>query len=325
MKPSLFTRILKMEAGESLHERLFKTFLVSLGDGQFSEADPTFVKAFAFALTGVLAAAAENSETAWGQQFAATAYDVLGQQEREHGITPNRRDSVTTRRGVLAAKKRVLRGGSRINVENALKVLLGDAFVGWFTTPPAARVTWPAALGDAPQSFVRPGTPRKLARLGAPISVGPGAPQSAPYTPLSPLPQPGSIHTLAVHDRLLVEPELLGRAEVVQVESLDPMTLSFTATFLNAHEPGCSLTTMPFPFSSGNQRESVVLVPLAVALSVEWRRRIGVVMNMMLRATSTWSVAAQSQPGQAGPFTLDDPQLGLLDVTPLGQLTVPVP
>jgi hypothetical protein len=66
-------------------------------------------------------------------------------------------------------------------------------------------------------------------------------------------------------------------------------------------------------------------VPLAVALSLEWRRRIGVVMNMMLRATSTWSVAAQSEPGQAGPFILDDPQLGLLDVTPLGQLTVPVP
>ena len=66
-------------------------------------------------------------------------------------------------------------------------------------------------------------------------------------------------------------------------------------------------------------------VPLATALSLEGRRRIGVVMNTMLRATSTWGVAAQSQPGQAGPFTLDDPQLGLLDVTPLGSLTAPVP
>ena len=164
MKTSLFTRFLQMKGGTSLHEQLFNTFIRSLGDGQFSDADPTFVKAFAFAFTGAIAAAAENSETAWGQQFAETAYDLLGQQEREHGITSNRKDSVTTRRAVLGAKKRALRGGSRINVENALKVLLGSAFIGWFTTPPAARVTWPAALGDAPQNFVQPGTARKLAQ-----------------------------------------------------------------------------------------------------------------------------------------------------------------
>ena len=155
--------------------------------------------------------------------------------------------------------------------------------------------------------------------------MGLGAPQASPYTPISPLPAQGTLHTLAVHDRLLVEPEILGRAEVVAVEALDPATLAFTATFLNAHEPGCTLTTMLFPFSSGNQRESVVVVPLATALSVEWRRQIGLVMNTLLRATSTWGVAAQSQPGQAGPFTLDDPQLGLLDVTPLSALTPPVP
>jgi hypothetical protein len=322
MKPSLFTRLLRMEGGESLHERLFRTFVASLGDGQFSEADATFVKAFAFALTGALAAAAENSETAWGQQFAERAYDLLGQQEREHGITPNRADSVTARRAVLGAKRRTLRGGSRINVENALKVLLGDAFVGWFTTPPAARVTWPITLGDTLQCFVRPGTPRKLARLGKAISVGLGAPQATPYTPL---PQSATHHTLAVHDRVLVEPELLGRAEVVEVEALDPVTRSFTATFQNAHEPGSTITTMSFPFSTGNQRESVVLVPPAVALSLEWRRRIGIVMHTLLRATSTWGVAAQSQPGQAGPFLLDDPALGLLDVTPFAELTVPAP
>jgi hypothetical protein len=238
MKPSLFTRILKMEGGESLHERLFKTFLASLGDGQFSEADPTFVKAFAFALTGALAAAAENSETAWGQQFAGAAYDLLGAQEREHGITPNRRDTVTARRGVLAGKKRALRGGGRINVENALKGLLDDAFIGWFTTPPAARVTWPSTLGDAPQSFVRAGISRKLARLGAPVSVGLGAPQAVPYIPVSPLPAPGAVHSLAVHDRLLVEPELLGRAEVVAVEGLDPSTLS-KPTSRAARSPRC--------------------------------------------------------------------------------------
>jgi hypothetical protein len=323
MKTSAFTPtgLLKLSGEEPLARRLYKATRAMLG-AQLAGEPASFADCFAYALALGIARGATLLERAFGQMLPTEVTDLLSAQEEEYGLIPSPSASITARRAALAARVLLPGGAGRLNVENALRNLLGASFVAYRTTTPAERAFWPPALGNAPQNLVDPAVARKLLRVSPPISIGLGAPQTVAYTPVEPLAQAGSRHTLAVGDKVVVEPELLARAEVVTVAALGVHGAgapTFTGVFNQAHEPGCWATTMPFPAWTSTQRFSLVVVEALAALDPEVRRQVHELMDRIARGVSTWAVVQATGPHQAGPFLLDKSPL---NATPFGTITV---
>jgi hypothetical protein len=319
MKTSAFTPVglLKLRGEEPLARRIYKATRAALG-AQLAGEPASFADCFAYAFALGVARGATLLDRAFGQMLPTEVTDLLGAQEQEYGLIPSPNASITARRQALAARMLLPGGAGRLNMEQALKTLLGSDFVAYRTTTPAERAVWPPALGNAPQNLVDPATARKLLHVSPPISIGLGAPRSVAYIPVDPLPQAGSRHTLALGDQVVIEPELLARAEIVTVSALgtDPTSApTFTATFNQAHEPGCWATTMSFPMWTSTQRFSLVVVEALAALDPEVCRQVHELMDRIARGVSTWAIVQATGPNQAGPFLLDTSPLG---ATPLG-------
>jgi hypothetical protein len=319
MKTSAYTPtgLLKLRGDEPLARRLHKATRTALGT-ELAGQPASFADCFAYALALAVARGATLLERAFGQMLPSDVTDLLSAQEDEYGLIPAPTASITTRRKALAARMLLPGGAGRLNVENALKALLGSRFVAYRTTAPAERGMWPPALGSGPQNLATPDVARKLVRIVKPISVGLGAPQTVAYTPVEPLAPPGTPHTLQIGDRVLVEPEIVARAEVVTVEDLVANGLpAFKAVFNQAHEPGSWATTMPFPIWTSTQRYALVVLDAASALDPEVRRQVHELMDRIARGVSTWAIVQATAPSQAGPFLLDKSPLG---ATPLGAI-----
>lgn len=322
MKTSAFTPtgLLKLRGEEPLAQRIYGATRAALGP-ELAGQPASFVDCFAFAFALGVARGATLLERAFGQMLPSEVTDLLGAQEEEYGIIPSPTASITERRRALAARMLLPGGAGRLNAENALRSLLGDRFVAYRTTESAERGVWPPALGDAPQNFVDAEVARKLVHVTPAISIGLSASQAVAYVPVEPLAEAGTLHSLAVGDRVVVEPELLARAEVVTVLALgeDPTSgPTFTGVFNQAHEPGCWATTMPFPMWTSTQRHSLVVVEALAALDPEVRRQVHELMDRIARGVSTWALVQATGPRQAGPFLLDKSPLG---ATPFGTVT----
>jgi hypothetical protein len=320
MKTSAYTPtgLLKLRGDEPLARRLHKATRTALG-AELAGQPASFADCFAHAFALAVARGATLLERAFGQMLPSDVTDLLGAQEDEYGLIPSPTASITARRKALAARMLLPGGAGRLNVENALKALLGSRFVAYRTTAPAERGMWPPALGSGPQNLATPDVARKLVHLVPPISVGLGAAQTVAYVPIEPLPPAGTLHTLQIGDSVVVEPELVARAEVVTVENLAIVSgvPTFTAVFNEAHEPGCWATTMPFPIWTSTQRYALVVLDAAAALDPEVRRQVHELMDRIARGVSTWAVVQATAPSQAGPFLLDKSPLG---ATPLGAI-----
>jgi hypothetical protein len=322
MKTSAFTPtgLLKMSGEHPLAQRIYSATRAALGPELAGEM-ASFADCFAFAFALAVARGATLLERAWGQMLPTEVTDLLGEKEEEYGLIPSPGASITARRQALAARMLVPGGAGRLNIENALQTLLGASFIAYRTTAPAERAMWPTTLGSAPQNLVDPATERKLLHVVPAVSIGLGAPQTVTYAPVLPLAPAGSLNTLAVGDQLVVEPELLGRAEVVTVSAVADHgqgVPTFTAIFNEAHEPGCWATTMPFPAWTSTQRASLVIVDALAALDPEVRRQINELMDRLARCVSTWAIVQATGPTQAGPYRLS---VSPLDATPLGAVT----
>lgn len=320
--------LLKYKGGEYTAKVLHGAMIRLFGgheEGGFSGEVGSFADAFSFATAHVLALADAFVQRVWRQRFARTVYENLAAEEEEHGIQPGPGATILGRRRVLAARKRIPEGSRRAALEEALRTLLGDAYVGVHITRPDEVVRWPTNLGDSPQNLQEATVERKLIRIVDTISIGLGAPQTVTYEGV--LPETLTEHSLDVGDTLLVEPEILGRAEVVTVTAIGMAdeAFTFTATFDEAHEPSCLATTAPMPVWTSSQCEILVVVTQAAVVTIETRRQIHELLERILTAVTTWGIAQESAEGSgtAGPFTTDDPVLGLTDANPLGEATVP--
>jgi len=322
MKTSAFTStgLLKLSSREPLAQRLYGTVRAALGP-QLAGDTTEFADAFAYAFAMAVARAATLLDCAFGQMLPSEVTDLLPAREAEYGLIPPPNASITARRRALAAQVLLPGGAGRINLENALRALLGTNFVGYSTTKPAERAVWPLSLGDTPQNLQLPSVARKLIRLVSSISVGLGAPQTVMYAVVDPLPASGSSQILAVHDRLVIEAERLSRSEVVTVTALGVTRRgpTFTATFQKAHEPECWGTTQPFPVWTSTQRAALVVVEPAVALDPETQRQIHELLERLTRGVSTWTIVEATGHDQAGPFVLGKSPLG---ATPFGTVVV---
>jgi hypothetical protein len=319
-----------------LAKRLFETAQALFGvhGEHFSDEAGSTVDEVSFVAARMIARAVEKVRRAGAQRYANGVYDLLREQEEEHEIVADPRSTPAARRRVIAARKRLPRGSARAPLEDALETLLGDNYVGLRITRPDAPWNelslFPAALGDQPQNLQIAEVDRKLVRITPPVCIALGEPQWVRYTAVDPLFPVADVpaHTLVAHDHLVVEPEILGRTEVVEVLDTDlenpeeaPIQ-RFLAVFNQAHESNCYATTSPFPLWISNQRAIVVVLKPGAILDLEVRRQVHDHLRRSLSAVTTWALVQESDPEHAGPFTLDDPALGMLDANPLEPLAV---
>jgi len=328
MRRSIFapSGLWKHKSGEPLAKRMHRTAMQLFGAeaGHFSAERGSTIDLLSFTMAIMLARAADKIERAGGERYAKTVYALLPQQEEEHGLVRDPEATIPERKRALEARKVLPRGCGRGELIDGLERLLGDNFVGLHIPNPAANevAIWPAALGDNPQLLARADVDRKLIRITPPICIDLGVPQWVRYVPVDP-PNPSAApfpNTLRKDDVLLIEPEIHGRAEVVTVleignDDAPGLPSMFQAVFNNAHEPLCFATTNPFPLWLSTQREVVVIVKAQALIRPATRAQIHDHLSRVLTGVTTWALVQESTPGSgvAGPFTTDDPVLGMLD------------
>lgn len=333
MQPSLFAPpgLDLLVGGEPLAQSLHRTILSlfsngSIDDGGLSTEEGSLVDLFAFMIAISLATAITTARRVDAERTAAGAYFSLAEQERQCGLTPAFGDTLKQRRDALALAVRVPRGSSRPELEQMLRDLLGDAYVGLHVPSGAGEVvTFPEDLNDQPQLLIDVNAPRKLVQITPAICTDLGSSKAVVYTGVDP-PILSGTHTLVVGDRLVVEPEILQRAEVVTVTDVGHTSegLTFTAVFNQAHEPNCWATQMPFPVWTASQRRLLIALTAEAAVDPETRRKANAALEKVVTGVTTWALCAESAPGVIGPWTIGDPLLGRLGMNPIGT-TVAVP
>jgi hypothetical protein len=332
MKRSLYTPpgLYEYRAGKPIAEGLHETALALFSKhgaerGGFSTEPGSLVDMISFAMAIVLARVARADQHVDGERFADGAYYLLDDFEEEYDVTPGGDDTLVDRREALARAKRAARGCTRQELEQQLRELLGDKNGGLHVATPDEVAVWPAELGDQPQLLQDAERDRKLIRITPVIIDGLGAPQTVAYEAIDPKILPDEDHSLTVGEPLVVEPEILHRAEVVTIATLglDGDTPTFTATFDNPHEPGCWAARLPFPAWTSTQRHVIVgLVASAISDPI-LRNQLHVMLGKVLPIVTTWDICGLSGSAQVGPWTIGgDPALGVIGRNPLGIITM---
>lgn len=293
--------LLKLEDAEPLAEAIYRTSVASYG-GQLSTEEGSRLDAHLYAQSIEIAAARTTLLQAGAEVLPSGVLSQLAEREREYGVIPSPGDTVSDRRGVLAARKLLPIGPTQTNIEIALQAAVGDAFVEYRTTTTAAATKWPTTASDPALLFAAASTPRKLVRLTD--AVMPGA-QTVTYAdvpvPLSPQPTPPT--DVLVGDVLLVDPGNSGRSERVTVTGVGVGT--FTATFVNAHDLGALATSGSYPQWQSTKRHALVVLTAAGAAAPETRRKVHDVMARAARGVSTWAITS------GGPFILNQSLMNL--------------
>lgn len=323
---SIFTPCGMLEcSGQRPHaESTYEALKASIG-GQLSTEEGTQLEAFIYCAAMGAARAFYTNQRAAKQRRAMTTSDGLADIERDFGLTPSPFDTIFERQTALAGRKRVPLGGTVVNIENAIRDVIGAAhFARYYTYDAATAALWPDALGDAPMNLQLPTVPRKLIAITQNISIGLGAPQAVTYETLvgDALNMDGSTeegaqsNTLLQNDILVVDGGASGLEERVVVEAVGAGT--FTATFEKAHAAGTVGTTAPWPAWASSKRHALIVVDADTAEDPEARRKIDEVMRRMASCVSRWDIVAGAIGATSGPFV---PGSGLPGITPIEATT----
>jgi hypothetical protein len=329
--------LLRLSSQVPIAKRIYDAQVEALG-GQFDLSDGTHAEATIFARSLGLARTYAIMHRAARQRLPKYVLELLPAMEDEYGLVPGPRDSIAQRQAAFAAAKLLPGGASRVNVENALRTLLGDAFVAYRTTKSSEIVNYPTNCGDSPMNLQLPSVPRRLIRIKSSVSTGA---QVVSYDALDdttsiivvPTQDGGrKVHsqTLLVGDVLVVQPETLGQAERVTVTAVGVDTAgsspgqfahrTFTATFAKSHDVDCVATTQPFPWWTSTQRQSLIVLTTEAATDPETRRKVNELMHRIARDVSTWAITDGSPTVTNGPFKVG---VGKLGVTSIGAVALP--
>lgn len=311
---------LEYSSDPSLVEKFYDANIANLNthpDENFDIHPGTNIDAQIYARSRVQAAAVYTLRRAYNNASPGGATETLPLLESEFQVLPGPQDSIPDRRAVLAARALLPLGATFINITNALTALLGTGFKYYRVTTAAEAVNYPTNGGDQPGNFTLPSTVIKNYRLTYGVSIGLGSPQTVIYlaTALGTPP-------LLNGDKLVIEPEIFGQTESVEVSSTTATT--FVATFDKSHEPNCYVTTTPYPFWISTQRKAFIIVTRAVAEDAEKRRRIHELMNRMARGVSTWDILPDDGSGTAtSVYTIGNAITGRVGYAPIAVVTYP--
>jgi hypothetical protein len=323
---------LQFKAGQPIERSFYDAIIRALGEGSGLSVEPgSFTDCFAFMAARLIGFAARKLDRGADQMFAQKVYDLLAVHEAEHKIVPSPTATIPQRKRALLAKKQGRQGSRPAALGEQLRTLLGADFVGLHIIEPSERAVWPADLNDQPMLLAPADMDRKIATNILPISVNLGSPHVLPYISIDPALEDGS-GIFRVGDKVILEPEILGRCERLVVNDVGTTTINnttyntITVTPNNAHEPLCTIASIPYPLWMSTQREMVIVVKPSVVQSTSKMRQIHNLLDQSVTGVSTWAVVQESPAGsgQFGQLTLDDPVLGLLDANSLDAGTVNV-
>ncbi len=308
--------MLAMSSRPSHAETIFKALVRSQGDA-YAAGGPHEAKLYAQAMG--LARVQYALERAGNQQFAKRATDFFDILEHEHGLVPRPDATDAERTAELAARMLLPGGASQANVERALSELLGDDFVAYRPTPVDEMVLYPAAIGDSPMNLVAPEVVRKRLVITGAISTGLGAPQQVRY--LETRTEADDTALLAAEGDVLVVGPGTATEERVTVTAISTVGDEhfLTAAFDQPHPANTLATTAPYPMWTSTKRHSLIVLTAAAAADAEKRRKVHDLMRRVARGVSTWEIAAESEPGETGPFKVGE---GLLGITTIGTITL---
>lgn len=322
-KLSLFTPLglLKLSSAPSPAKVIYDAKRAALGgSANFSIGLGTHLGGRLYAESILEARIDEKIRRARDQDLPEKVVEQLPDREHEFGIVPPAGVTPQQRKKNLASRMLLPGGGNRNNIEISLRKLLGDAFIAYRTIKPSERVKWPANLGDQPMNLKAPSIQRKLIRITDAISIGLGSPQLVGFTAVSPK-ATADDPILRKGDEIVVEPEVLGRAEKITVAGVfqdDFGGMTFRATFNNPHDANAWATTAPFPMWTSTQRSCLVVLREPDAYDPEIRRMTNELLHRILSGVSTWSIVGESAANQAGPFILNQSPM---NATPFGVVT----
>lgn len=291
--------LFEFSSDESPAESIHKALDTAMGGGAaFDIKAGSDVEADNYATAMAIAAARSSLRRAGLNMYGATATEKLPQLEAAYGVVPSRTATIAERRAVLAAKYLASRGSREEAIDNALRAALGTDFVFLYVIPRASVTKWPSTYGATPGLFSRIDIPAKTVKLLDPVA--PDFSVSGVVTvPYENWVTAHNEELLAVSDRLVIEPENPGGAELVTVTAVagSGSTRTFTATFTKPHEQNCAATTRPTPFGLSTRRHYIVILKTAAAVDNEKRRIANAVMRAAVRGVSTWSVVHESTDG----------------------------
>lgn len=277
----------------------------TLRDNMGSTYDRSFdgrQQARLFAQAMCLSASHYETERAGNNQNPLTADELLPALERDYQVVPAFGATKSERRRVLAARRLTTRGPRREAVEDALRTLLGSAFIAYEPTDIADAVTFPASPGDV-GVFARAGAQKKLFRLNQPVSLT-GIPRSVAFTSLGGTDAPMAGETYCV-DPDTRHPSI----EKITIASVTGSSL--VATFAKPHALG-ALAVRPHPIWVSSKRYNRIVVTFAAAADPETRRKINEQMKRQLRGVSQWCIVSN-----AGRFHFGSATRARLSATPL--------
>lgn len=227
-------------------------------------------------------AAQYQIDRAINNRKAETATELLPSIERDYQIVPSYSSSLDERRKIAAARALVTRGSRQEAVEDALRTLLGAAFIAYEPTATAALETFPAIPGDV-GVFARSGTQKKVFSLGANVSRT-EIPLTVPFTVI------GGTDAPIAGETYCVDPDTRHPSiEKITISSVAGSSL--VATFTKPHTVG-ALAVRPHPVWISSKRYSRVVVTFAAATDPETRRKINEQMKRQLRGVSQWCIVS---------------------------------
>lgn len=296
-------------SAEPLGRRVYEAIWSNLNGGgaqNFARDGYTDARVYmeAMAIARLLAAAQRLGD----QIRPDRVLELLAEREDEHGIVVPVSATIAERQAALGAQMRLQLGSGRANLSQALRDLLGAAFVEVRQLPGASLVTAPADPASGPGNFSLPAGPRRLFKLRDNHSSPLGELVGLPYLNLDGS-NVASEQRLLVGEVLVLEPEhnTLRERVTVEDELTDNTGVHFAfVTPTQPHHAGALLTTAPWPFWVSTRRHWIVELTPEASLDAETRRRTDERMAQLVRGVSTWSIV-----GPGGPFLLDESPLGV--------------
>lgn len=290
-------------------ETIYKAINIAVGAGKaFDVSEGTDIEATNFADAIAIACAERSLHRARLNLAPETATEKLPQHEAAFVVSPPMDATVAERRAVLAAKNLAARGSREEALANTLRAVLGSDFVALYVSPQADVQKWPTTVGGAPGHYSRVDIPAKTIRLLEHIApdFGVSGVATVPYENWD---TSQADELVVVGERICVEPENPGAAEVVEIlaaTTIDGVRF-LAAEFEKAHPLGTAATTRPTPIQFSTRRHIIVVLKGVAARRKETRRLVNEIMGSVIRGVSTWSVAHESSDGSGvfASITLD--------------------